>query len=452
MVEFGTAGIRGDVTDRVSPQVALGVGRAVASMSSDVVLGRDGRTSSPGLADAMAAGLVSGGADVDDVGAVPTAAVAAASRGRYGVMITASHNPPLDNGIKLFRNGSEFNRENERTVEQLVAEELSPVRWSEWGRRRQTNVISEYRSEVSAYLSNHGSQAAELSVAVDCGHGMGGYATPAVLDTIGARVTALNAVPDGHFPGRASKPTPDSLASFGHFVGRSDVDLGIAHDGDADRVVILDANGEIVHEDTILAILGHHYVSQSDVTDPVVVTTPNASDRVDEQVVAAGGRVVRTALGALHEGIANVDETDGTRVVFAGEPWKHIHPSLGRWIDGVVSAGLVVRLVATAGSIDVLREPVSERPYRKTSINCPDRHKRQAMKSIRKAVEQEYPEGTIDTSHGMRLTWPDDGWVLVRPSGTEPKIRIYLEADDIERRLDAITDIVSAAIEPEDRP
>lgn len=445
MVAFGTAGIRGSAVERVTPGVALAVGRALASITSDVVVGRDARTTSEGLAAAAAAGLMSGGADVTDVGVVPTAVVAAASQDRHGLMITASHNPPSDNGIKLFRDGVEFAREAERTIEQSVASGAKPAQWNEWGSRRRIDRLGEYRASVVSYLEGHGEAPDDLTVAVDCGHGMGGLATPQVLSELGADVRAVNATPDGHFPARDSKPTPRSLKGFRVFVQESPADIGIAHDGDADRVVILDGTGEIVHEDTILAILAHHYVDLATAGDPVVVTTPNASERVDDRVRAAGGRVERTRLGALHEGIAAAETTEGARVAFAGEPWKHIHPGFGGWIDGIVSAGLVVRLVAEAGSLDTLRTPIRERPYRKASLPCPDNRKDTAMAEIRDLLEHRYPEASMDTDYGVRLSWRDDSWVLVRPSGTEPKIRIYLEADNVDERLDAIREVVSTA-------
>src|SRR5699024_6814680 len=167
------------------------------------------------------------------------------------------------------------------------------------------------------------------------------------------------------------KPTPETLGDLQEFLADDDADLGIAHDGDADRIVVLDGQGDIVHEDTIVAMLAEHYVRESDAEDPVVVTTPNASSRIDERVAAAGGRVERVRLGALHEGIAAARAASEARVVFAAEPWKHIHLGFGPWIDGVASAAVLARLIADSG-LDALREPITELPYRKASVECPD--------------------------------------------------------------------------------
>ncbi|GAA0721245.1 phosphomannomutase [Halorubrum trapanicum] len=504
---FGTAGIRGGVGDRVTPALALAVGRAVgaeirsrADESADeptsgstsesppeptVVLARDGRVTGPALAAAMEAGLAAGGVAVRRAGRLPTPALAHASQGRYGVMLTASHNPPTDNGIKLFRDGTEFDRDAERAVESRVADEESVARWDEWTEATRTDPLGDYLADVREYAAEFGADLDGLRVAVDCGNGMSAPATPTVLRELGADVVTLNGNVDGHFPGRGSKPTPETLADLRAFVAdanegverpgrptsdgsdgeRGDGDDGgadeaegfafaIGHDGDADRIVIVDADGEVVHEDTVLAVLAERYTRESDAADPVVVTTPNASGRIDERVREAGGRVERVRLGALHEGIAAVREAaadpdgagdDDTRVVFAAEPWKHVHVGFGGWIDGVASAAVLARLVADEG-LDALREPVTERPYRKVSVSCPDDAKESAMDRLETALPGAFPDAAVDTDHGVRLEFDDASWTLVRPSGTEPYVRVYAESDDVDRLVAEVEDVVEDAV------
>ena len=444
MVQFGTAGVRGSVVDRVTPTVALAVGQAVGRLVTEspppdrsppaVVIGRDGRTSGPALAAAVEAGVASAGARPVRIGQVPTPTLAYASRGRHGVMLTASHNPPTDNGIKCFADGSEFDRDQERRIEDFADSETPPADWDRWQSPTQIDPLPDYLEAVADYSRGFGAALNDLRIAVDCGTGMASVATPAVLDSLGASVTAVNASVDGHFPARPSKPTPETLAEFRSFLQDGTFDLGIAHDGDADRIVILDGDGEIVHEDTILAILAGYYTRQyaaehgETAPTPVVVTTPNASGRIDEQVTAGGGRVERVHLGGLHEGIAAVE--DG-RVVFAAEPWKHIHPDFGGWIDGVASAAVLARLVAAEG-LGALREPITERPYRKVSVGCPDAAKADAMATLEDALPEAFDGADVSLDHGVRLTFPDDSWLLVRPSGTEPYIRLYAESSDVE--------------------
>lgn len=493
---FGTAGIRGSAETRVTPELAMAVGRAVAAeirdpssggesvkgarLSDEVVLARDGRVTGPAITAAVAAGLASGGVDVRQAGQLPTPGLAHASQGRFGVMVTASHNPPADNGIKLFRDGTEFDRDAELAVERRVAGDEHPADWDEWCVPGPIDVLDTYLAAVREYAERFGRELDGLRVAVDCGNGMAGVATPTVLRELGADVVTLNGNVDGHFPGRGSKPTPETLRDLRGFIADANegVDspgrprsgeeremdgpadgfaFGIGHDGDADRIVIVDADGSVVHEDTVLAILAAHYTRESDVTDPVVVTTPNASGRIDERVREAGGRVERVRLGALHEGIAAVraaaepaDDTnpdaDETRVVFAAEPWKHIHVEFGEWIDGVASAAVLSRLVADVG-VDGLREPVTERPYRKVSVECPDDAKADVMDRLASALPAAFADADVNTDHGVRLEFDDASWTLVRPSGTEPYVRVYAESDDVEGLVESVQQVVSNAVD-----
>ncbi|WP_254769353.1 phosphomannomutase [Salinilacihabitans rarus] len=452
MTLFGTAGIRGPVDAEVTPALALAVGQAAGEPGETFVVGRDGRETGQALAAAMEAGLESAGADVRRVGRVPTPALAFASRGRRGVMLTASHNPPADNGIKLFADGVEYDREREEAVEARVDDpDVAP--WDEWGGAERADVLGAYRTAVADYVRGRfgDEPLAGLSVAVDCGNGVGALATPQVLERLGADVVALNASVDGHFPARESKPTPETLTDLAAFLDGGEFDLGLAHDGDADRLVALEGDGTVIHEDTVLAVVAERYVSESDAADPVVVTTPNASARIDERVREAGGRVERVRLGALHEGIARerhaAREEPDTTVVFAAEPWKHIHTAFGGWIDGVASAAVVSALVAEAGSAAALRDPVTERPYRKVSADCPDERKADAMATLESSLPAAFPDADVDTSYGVRLEFPDASWVLVRPSGTEPYVRLYAESDDVEDLVAAAREVVEAAIE-----
>ncbi|MGM0371992.1 MAG: phosphomannomutase [Halobacteriota archaeon] len=455
---FGTAGIRGRVADEVTPELALHVGQAVGEPDREFVVGRDGRVTGETLVAALRAGLQSAGASVRTVGVVPTPTLAFASQGRYGIQVTASHNPPADNGIKLFEDGTEFDREAEQVVSDRVADGPEQVPWDQWGGTERVDVLDAYQETVTEYIrgrrlpESHPIDAraeigpetplAGTTIAVDCGNGMGALGTPQVLEALGASVVTINGTVDGHFPGRPSKPTPETLSEFRDFVAGHRSEFGIAHDGDADRVVLVDGDGTVVHEDTVVAILAEYYVRASEVADPVVVTTPNASGRIDQRVEAAGGTIERVRLGALHEGIA---EASGT-VVFAAEPWKHIHPRLGRWIDGIASAGLLSVLITAAGGLEALREPVTERPYRKVSVPCAEHAKVPAMEQLETTLPEAFPAATVSTEYGVRLAFEDGSWTLVRPSGTEPYIRLYAESDAVDDLVTAVRSTVETAI------
>lgn len=445
MTRFGTAGIRGPAEETVTPELALSVGRVAGVPGETFVLGRDGRETGPALAAAMEAGLESAGSDVRRAGVVPTPALAFASRGRRGVMITASHNPPADNGIKLFEDGVEYDRTAEERIESRLESGSGTATWDEWGRGERVEVLEDYRRSVADYVRGRFGEAPleGLSVAADCGNGVGALATPQVLDRLGADMTALNATVDGSFPARESKPTREALSDFRGFLADGEYDLGVAHDGDADRLVICDPDGGIVAEDTVLAVLADHYVRESSVTDPVVVTTPNTSKRIDERVETAGGRVERVRLGSLHEGIAGSEGTP----VFAGEPWKHVHLPFGGWIDAVAGAGVLAALAADAGGIDALREPIAERPIRKESVRCPEPVKGPVMDRLADTLPDAFPEAGVDTGYGIRLEFPDDAWLLVRESGTEPVVRLYAESASVEELLGEAHGVVEETIE-----
>jgi len=444
---FGTAGIRGDAATEVTPSFALAVGRAAAADGDAFVVGRDGRETGPALAAAVEAGLESGGAAVVRVGQVPTPALAYASRGRRGVMVTASHNPPPDNGLKLFVDGTEYDLAAEERVTERVEADTGPVAWDRWGSPVGAAVLQDYRQAVADYVRDRVGDCAGLRVAVDCGNGVAGVATPQVHQQLGAEVVALNANVDGHFPARESKPTPESLETLRSFVADGEFALGLGHDGDADRIVVVDADGAVVHEDTVLAMLGAVYTRESNAEDPVVVTTPNASGRVDERVEAAGGRVERVRLGALHEGIdaALSAGREDTEVVFAGEPWKHVHTAWGPWIDGVASAAILSALVGQNGLAE-LRAPIDEKPYRKVSVDCPDDVKTGAMERLAERLPSAFPAAGVDTEYGIRLTFEDGAWTLVRPSGTEPYVRVYAESETVEDLVADVVDVVESAV------
>jgi phosphomannomutase len=419
------------------------------------VVARDGRTTGGALAAAVESGARSAGADVIRAGQLPTPALAFASRGRYGVQVTASHNPPEDNGLKCFADGEEYHSDDERRVADRVDTGVEPVEWDRWGGRDRRDVLGAYRETIVEFARQHGPDPEGLQVVVDCGNGMAAVGTPAVLRALGADVRTLNGNVDGHFPGRPSKPTAETVGDLRRFLReRDDGAVGIAHDGDADRIVVVDADGEVVHEDTVLAILAEQYVRASDAADPVVVTTPNASGRIDERVEAGGGRIERVRLGALHEGVRSARAAGGD-VVFAAEPWKHLHPGLGPWIDGVASAAVLAVLIgaadggdgegATAG-LASLRAPVTERPYRKLSVSCPDDAKADAMAILERTLPAAFQGASVDTEHGVRVAFDDGAWALVRPSGTEPYVRIYAESDDVDSLVERVRTRVEAAL------
>jgi phosphomannomutase len=431
---FGTAGVRGSIDD-VPPSLVLRLGYAVGKVADSVVVGRDGRHTGEALVSAFVSGAESVGCDVTVLGVVPTHAVAWKAReaDAYGAAVTASHNPPSDNGVKLFRpDGGEFDTDDEEEVGAL-AEGAEAADWSAWTVADEADteaVVSDYAEAATEYVGVE--EPLGLTVAVDCANGVGARTTVPVLNGVGCDVVAVNAQTDPDFPGRGSKPTPDTLSGFASFVDRRGFDLGLAHDGDADRLVVVDSEG-VVPEDAVLAALARRYVGSSSGT-PKVLTTPNTSPSVDEAVREAGGEVARVGLGTVSESVRDGD------VVFAAEPWKHVFPGFGPWVDGTVAAAEVVRAYSEDNRLfDGLRDA----DVRKVSVPCEDGKKECVMRDTETALRERY-EGSFDTADGVRVDLGGGDWFLVRASGTEPYVRVYAEGD--EDLVESLVSLVEEAV------
>jgi len=428
MTLFGTAGIRGAVDEKVTPELALAVGRAVGVDGDAVVVGYDGRETSPALASAVEAGVESAGGTVLRAGQVPTPALAFASRGRRGVMITASHQPGPRQRDQTVRRRHGVRQRGRTTNRRPGRQWTDTASWDEWTSPRSIAPLSNYREAVATEAETHGATPTDLTVAVDCGNGMAGPPPPQVLRRLGADVRALEANVDGTFPARESKPTPESLEALREFVANTDADIGIGHDGDADRIVVVAADGSVVHEDTIVAILAEHYVRETTAEEPVVVTTPNASARIDERVRAAGGSVERVRLGALHEGSPGRQGRScsppsrgntSTRVSVRGSTGRRARPSSHSFVADR-GAGRPARAHHRA-------------PYRKVSVDCPDDAKEPVMAALHSSLLTGSPTRpwTPITASG----WPPRRFVDARPTLRHGGVRPRLRRERRRRRL-----------------
>jgi len=420
---FGTAGIRGRLWGKVTPELALKVGMALGTYKTGrAVVARDGRTSSVMLKNAMISGLLASGMEVLDADLIPTPVLAWATRehGDAGVMITASHNPPTDNGIKVFNgDGTEFYVEQERELEEIVfSGNFRKARWDEIKAVRPIEVVSDYIGAVLDFVNHE----TKLRVLYDGANGSGSVLAPYLLREIGARVFSVNAHVDGHFPGRKPEPRYENIAYLGELVKELKVDVAFAQDGDADRIAVFDEKGNYVDEDTVIALFAKRYVEEHG--GGTVVTSINTGSRIDEVVERAGGKVFRVPLGQPHDGIKRY------KAIFAGEPWKLVHPKFGPWIDSFVTMGLLIKMIDEGGPLSkIIEENIPTYYIRKANVACPDELKEKAVESSAKRLEVMLGEEIREvlTVSGYRFNLRDRSWVLVRPSGTEPKIRVVVE-------------------------
>ncbi|PHQ39446.1 phosphoglucosamine mutase [Halorubrum persicum] len=432
---FGTSGIRGRVGTEVDADLALTVGRALASEADRVVVGRDARTTGATLVDALAAGLTECGTDVIDVGVASTPTVArgiAARDADAGVAVTASHNPPRDNGLKLWQpSGQAYDQSGQdRLVERIRAADFVRQPWDAFGTR--STWTEAQAAHVEAIVESV-DVSDPPSVVVDLGNGAGGVSVEA-LQSIGCSVETLNAQPDGRFPGRPSEPTAENCSTLAATVASTDADLGIAHDGDADRMMAVTEDGEFVSGDVLLALFARDAAGAGDrVAVPV-----DTSLLVADALADAGAEVVRTRVGDVFV----AERTTEEGVVFGGEP-------SGAWIfpddtlcpDGPLAAAKLVELVSRVGSLAAQVDSIERYPIRRTTFEVPE--KAAVMERLTAAVSDDYDD--VDTLDGVRVDL-GDGWFLVRASGTEPRIRVTAEARDPDR-ADAVFQTARTLVE-----
>ena len=419
---FGTSGVRGPVGETVTADLALSIGRAVATDgASTVLVGRDARETGRFLADATAAGLAECGADVIDLGRVATPTLARSIDrldADAGVVVTASHNPAPDNGLKLWTpSGQAFDTDRRERITDLI--ETEAYQFADWDatgdRRHDSTATAAHRRALTAAVDAEPIDG--LDVVVDVGNGVGGVTADALV-ALGADVTTLNAQPDGSFPGRPSEPTAETLTALCGQVEHGDADLGIAHDGDADRMLAVDDTGAFVPKDVLLALFARRAVAAAG--GGRVAVPVDTSRCVDDAVAAAGGEVVHTKVGDVFVAEAAAEPD----AVFGGEP-------SGAWIwpdetlcpDGPLAACKLAALVGSHGPLSTLVAGVDTYPLARDNIAVDD--KSGVMERVAEGVRADFDR--VDTTDGVRVD-TDDGWVLIRASGTQPLVRVTAEA------------------------
>jgi phosphoglucosamine mutase len=421
---FGSSGIRGVVGEGFTIELAESIGEAVGSAYGRIVLGRDTRTSGPMMAQALVCGATAAGAEVHDAGMVSTPTLArAASHFGCGIMVTASHNPAQYNGVKLWNpDGSAFDTDQMEAVEERIDSPLPTKDWRNVG--RSFALEGAERAHIDAILDCV--NASDASVVVDCGCGATFRVSPLTLRELGCSVLSLNAQPDGFFPARTPEPTEEALADLKASVLQRKADVGIAHDGDGDRMVAVDDRGRFVSGDRLIALFASAMNARG------VVAPMDASMVLDEMV----GTVERCKVGDVYV----AEALKRTGLDFGGEPsGTYIFPRQTYCPDGVLAGAMLASMASEqklSDRLDALPSFPSARGSR--PFNADRRNE------LLQRLEAEMMGLDCDrllTMDGFRAEYPD-GWLLVRLSGTEPKVRTTVEARDQEEleRLKAIVD------------
>ena len=442
---FGSSGVRGIALEELTPADAMAVAQAAgAEVSADrVAVGRDTRQTGQLLIEAAASGLASVGCDVDRLEIVPTPSLQAycEREGVPGLMVTASHNPAKYNGIKLCgADGVELTSEALERIEGRLGGDPNLVRWDGTGRITSVDSANRrYREQLLAAVDRERIADADLTVALDPGHGAGALSSPELFRQLGCRVVTVNAQPDGHFPGRRPEPVEDNLADLGRLVRSADADIGIAHDGDADRAIFFDEHGEFVEGDAALAAIAASELSAGG----VAVSAVNASQRLVDVTEAADADLELTPIGSTHiiTAIRRL-QAEGATVPIAGEGnGGIIFPDYRTARDGAYTAVRFCELAVDRSVSEVVAEYDGYHNVRR-NVGYSDAEQRAAMIGAIEATASE-AEAPVDTTDGYRLDY-GDAWVLARPSGTEPVIRVYAEASGAERAAELAERMVGA--------
>ena len=424
---FGTNGIRGIVNQDLTPEFVAKVGCAIGTFYNDaqLIVGYDGRTSNIMFAYAIMSGLTTTGCNVYDVGVAPTPAIQYSVKKHKmdgGVIITASHNPPEYNGIKVTASdGVEIPREDEIKIENIYFKEKFDLK--EYDKIGQVQalpgILDEYMEAIKTHVNVAAIQKKHYHVIADPGNATGGLVAPYLLRDLGCRITALNANLDGTFPNRPSEPRPENLGDLTAAVKTLGADFGVAYDGDADRAIFVDETGEVHPGDQTFALVEKFFLKEN--KHETIVTPVSSSFVVKEIADLYGAKVVWTKVGSTTVSMMmkklktklGGEENGG---VFYG-PHQPVR-------DGAMTTALVLDIMAKTG--EKLSRLLGELPQyyiEKDKIECPNNLKEPVLEAFANSIKNV----NVDATDGVKLLFEDKSSILIRPSGTEPIYRFYAE-------------------------
>ena len=386
------------------------------------------------LKSAITAGLLSTGCDVVDIGLVPTPTLQYTVKEKQfdaGIIITASHNPPQFNGIKGTANdGTELSKDVEEAIENIYfSQQYALVDW------RSVGTFSTWNGAIDLYIKGILStvdvaciKQHRFHVVLDCGNGVGSLVAPILLKKLGCIVTELNCEPDGRFPGRHSEPIPENLTELMKNVSETDASFGVGLDGDADRAIFIDENGTYIWGDKSLSLVGKYITREK--KGGVTVTPVTTSTCFEDVIRQNGGSVIYTKVGSPI--VARVMKEK--HAVFGGEEnGGLIFPEFQYCRDSAMSLAKILEILAKEKR--PLSELIAEIPFYemyKTKVACPNEKKEPVMNRVVDQMKDSKDVTDIDRTDGVKL-YLKDGWVLMRPSGTEPIFRVYVETKEKPR-------------------
>ena len=446
---FGTNGVRGIYGQELTHDLVIDLCYALGTYfgKGPIVVGHDGRKSSPVLSKLVRATLDSAGLDTANAGLIPTPCLQyAAKRLGYsgGVMITASHNPPQYNGIKpTAPDGVEISREDELKVEDIYySKKFAKVDGT--GRDSvDENIVSRYIEAVLALVDSDRIRRSKFTVAMDTGNGVQAAVAPLVAKRLGCRVIVVNGQIDGEFPARGSEPTPENLGVLAEVVRSARADFGVAYDGDGDRSIFCDDSGAAYMGDKTGALLIRHLLAGRHRGSEVVcpVNTSIILAKVAEQ---AGSKIVYTKVGSVEVSREMVRRRCPLGLEENG---GFMYGALNEVRDGVMATALVLDMLAASGRR--FSQHIAQLPQTfqyKTKFACPSR---EAVDRVVQACIEHGSPRKVETLDGAKVWIDEETWLMVRPSGTEPLIRMYAESTDkslLDSKVDEYRRLVQSKI------
>jgi len=437
------SGVRGRVGEALTPEIiaqfAAGFGAwalARAGGKAQIVVGRDSRVSGPMFQPVVHAALQSVGCDVLDIGMVPTPTVQLAVEHHHaagGLAITASHNPIEWNALKFIGpSGLFLDGEEAADMRKVVEGKIPRATWDKLGVvAKDQDAARDHIEKILAlpFLNVDGIRKRGFKVGLDCVRGAGGVFMPVLLELLGCKLATINMEPDGRFP-RPPEPTPENLGELQKLVEDSHCDIGMAVDPDVDRLALLSEEGLAIGEDYTLALAAKIVLRHR---KGVVVTNLSTSRIVDDIAHEAGSRVIRAPVGEVN--VATRMRAEGAPIGGEGNGGV-ILPELHLGRDAPVGAALMLQLLLEEGK--PLSKIVSSYPR---YVIVKDKLARPAapLDTVYEALKRAFPDAEVDTQDGLRLTWPDR-WVHIRPSGTEPIVRVIAEAPSAEAAEQLVRD------------
>ena len=430
---FGTNGIRGTVNKELTPEIAIKVALAIGTFfqKKNLLIGYDARTSGPMFAKAVTSGLTATGCNVYSAGMAPTPALQFAVKNHRmdgGIIITASHNPPEYNGIKvIWKDGIETSHEQETEIENIYFQEKTQfAEWNKLGTVHELpDINEEYIEAIKKHVNTTKIAQKHFHVVADATNSVGSLAAPILLRDLGCKITSLNANIDGTFPGRMPEPRPENLEELARTVKAIGADLGVAFDGDADRSIFVDETGQIHMGDKTFALIEKHFLLKN--PGAQIVTPVSSSTLIQDIADAYKGEIVWTKVGSVtvSQKMKEIDAKLGGEEnggVFYG-PHQAVR-------DGAMTAALILEIMADTGQ--KLSRLIAEQPQyfiEKGKVKCPEEKKQKLLEKLLEQVKSE----NINTLDGVKIWFEDKSAVLLRPSGTEPAFRLYAEARTQER-------------------